>query len=98
MSNFDAQIADLSKQIHEAEVRRRKLDAEKRQVRTVGLTGSTINSISIALKVPVRDICQICGNEIKSLIFKGTRFCCEDHRKDFYDDHEPFQAVEKKKK
>lgn len=39
------------------------------------------------------DVCCICLEAIHVQIFRNSGVCCEDHRKDRDDDHEPFKAV-----
>jgi len=43
-------------------------------------------------KVPKNQICCICGTVITVQIFKNTGVCCEKHRKDRDNDHQPFRG------
>jgi hypothetical protein len=38
------------------------------------------------------DICIICGKKIVLQIFRNSGVCCEKHRKDRDNDHEPFRG------
>jgi hypothetical protein len=38
------------------------------------------------------DICIICGKKIVLQIFRNSGVCCELHRKDRDNDHEPFRG------
>jgi len=49
------------------------LGYRRRPVQTVHLPGDGMGES--------KNICSVCGQEIKMMIFKGTGVCCENHRK-----------------
>ena len=68
---------------------RYKMEGSKR----VAWPAKTIIEVAQMLSVPPREICCICLAKIEVMAFRGTGTCCEQHRKDRDEDHEPFKAV-----
>lgn len=58
----------------------------------VPLTKDSIEGIAIRNKVPISQVCVMCGRIIVVQIFKNSGVCCEQHRKDRDNDHAPFRG------
>ena len=58
----------------------------------VPLSPEAIEGIAKRHKCPKSDICVMCGRKIVVQIFRNSGVCCEDHRKDRDNDHQPFRG------
>lgn len=65
-----------------------KAEAEK----YTPLSEEDLEFLASRYKVPVRDVCSICGVKISTMSFKGTGVCGELHRKVRDNDTEPWQG------
>lgn len=58
----------------------------------IPLTEDAVHGIALRNKVPVSQVCVMCGKVIVVQIFKNSGVCCEQHRKDRDNDHAPFRG------